>query len=322
MTPLEIRQVSDWAASQTQSHDLFLTDTFHPEQPAFDAFASELARTAPCIRITASDRRRQIPTFFISENIGFSALPLGKELTPFLEALAFLAEPLPLPENLDAQLKRIHRPCHLTLFIAAECPHCPDMVRRLIPLAAHTEHIFLDIIDGHLFPEIAEKHRVLSVPCLILESDFRWTGPVDPGEILTQIIDQDPSRLSAETFRQILEQGEADWISRQMIQSDTLFQGFLDLLLHPEWSVRLGAMVVVEHLTENAPALAARLCPVLMKAFDHVSDISIQGDIFYILGETGNQTTAAWIETKMPGLTHPDLKEAAEDALSAIGDRG
>jgi hypothetical protein len=107
-----------------------------------------------------------------------------------------------------------------------------------------------------------------------------------------------------------------------MIQSDTLFQGFLDLLLHPEWSVRLGAMVVVEHLTENAPAMAARLCPVLMKAFDHVSDISIQGDIFYILGETGNQTTAAWIETKMPGLTHPDLKEAAEDALSAIGDRG
>lgn len=106
-----------------------------------------------------------------------------------------------------------------------------------------------------------------------------------------------------------------------MIQADTLFQGFTDLLLHPEWSVRLGAMVVVEHLTENAPLLAARLVPVLMKAFDDVSDISIQGDIFFTLGEVGDLTAAAWIAQKMPGLTHPDLLDAAKDALSTIEDR-
>lgn len=321
MTPSEIRQISDWASSQTKTHVLFMADTSHPEQPAFVAFASKLSRTAPCIRITSSDRQRQIPTLFISDNIGVSALPLGKELTPFLEALTCLADPLPLPETIQTQLEQISRPCHLTLFIAAQCPHCPDMVRRLIPLAVLCKHIFLDIIDGSLFPEMAEKHRVLSVPCLMLETDFRWTGHVDTGEILTQILDQDPSRLSAKTFRQILEQGEADWISRRMIQSDSLFPGFLDLLLHPEWSVRLGAMVVAEHLTENAPDLAARLGPVLMKAFDDVSDVSIQGDIFFILGEVGNQTTSVWIEQKIPGLTHPDLVDAARDALSAIENR-
>ncbi len=321
MTPSEITQISDWAASQTQTHDLYMADTSHPEQPAFDVFASDLTRTAPCIRITSSDRQRQVPTLFISDNIGMSALPLDKELTPFLEALACLADPVPLPEAIQTRLEQISRPCHLTLFIAAQCPHCPDMVRRLIPLAVLCKHIFLDIIDGSLFPEMAEKHRVLSVPCLMLETDFRWTGQVDTGEILTQIIHQDPARLSAKTFRQILEQGEADWISRRMIQADTLFPGFLDLLLHPEWSVRLGAMVVVEHLTENAPALAARLGPVLMKAFDDVSDISIQGDIFFTLGEVGDQTTSDWIEQKIPGLTHADLVDAARDALSAIEDR-
>jgi hypothetical protein len=36
----------------------------------------------------------------------------------------------------------------------------------------------------------------------------------------------------------------------------------------------------------------------------------------------GDQTTRAWIEKKMPVLTHPDLKDAAKDALSAIQDRG
>ncbi|MFN2436317.1 MAG: thioredoxin family protein [Desulfotignum sp.] len=321
MTPSEIAKITDWAASQTHIHTLFLSDTTHAEQTAFKAFASELTSTAPCIRITPSDRQHQIPTLFISDNIGFSALPLDRELTPFLEALAFLADPVPLPEDTHTLLKQISRPCHLTLFIATQCPHCPDMVRHLIPLAVHSKNIFINIIDGTLFPEIAQAHRVMSVPCLILETDFRWTGQVNTKEILTQMIEQDPSRLSATTFRQILEQGDADWISSRMIQADTLFKGFMDLLLHPEWSVRLGAMVVVENLAEQAPQLAARLSPVLIQAFADVSDISIQGDILYALGEVGDQKTREWIEKKMPVLTHPDLKDAAQDALSAIEDR-
>jgi HEAT repeat protein len=94
----------------------------------------------------------------------------------------------------------------------------------------------------------------------------------------------------------------------------------MDLLLHPEWSVRLGAMVVVESLAEEAPPLAARLCPVLVQAFENQT-VSVQGDILYALGEVGDQTTRAWIEHIMPDLTHPDLVDAAKDALAAIQDR-
>ncbi len=321
MKPSDIRKAADWAASQTRSHTLFLSETRHPGQPAFDAFASELTRTAPCVRVTPSDRPCQIPAFFIADNIRFSALPLEKELAPFLEALGFQAHPSPLPENIQAQLAQLSTPCRLTLFIAVQCPHCPDMVRRLVTLAVHSKHIFLDIIDGTLFPETADAHQVRSVPCLILEPDFRWTGRVDSEEILTQMIERDPSRLSAATFRQILEQGEADWVCRQMIQANTLFKGFTDLLRHPEWSVRLGAMVVVENLAEQAPQLAVHLGPVLMQTFDDVSDISIQGDLLYALGEVGDPETRAWIENRLPGLTHSDLKDAAEDALAAIEDR-
>ena len=218
------------------------------------------------------------------------------------------------------KLEQLSRPCHLTLFIAVQCPHCPDMVRTLIPLAIHSKNIFLEIIDGSLFPETAREHQVMSVPCLILDQGFRWTGHVDPNEILAQAIEQDPSRLSADTFRQILEQGDADWICHQMIQTDTLFKGFTDLLLHPEWSVRLGAMVVVENLAQEAPHLAARMGPVLIQAFDDQT-VSVQGDILYALGEVGNQTTRNWIEKIMPDLTHPDLMDAAKDALEAIEDR-
>jgi hypothetical protein len=321
MTLSEIRKITDWAASRTrQPHTLYLSDTRHKEQPAFDAFASELTRTAPCVRIFPSDRPGRMPGFFVADNICFSALPLEKELAPFLEALSFQADPPVLPENVQAKLTQLSHPCHLTLFIAVQCPHCPDMVRSLIPLAIHSTNIFLEIVDGSLFPETAREQQVMSVPCLILDQDFRWTGHVDPNEILTQAIERDPSRLSASTFRQILEQGDTDWVCRQMIQADALFKGFLDLLLHPEWSVRLGAMVVVENLAEEAPPLAARLCPVLVQAFEDQT-VSVQGDILYALGEVGDLTTRAWIEQIMPGLTHPDLVDAAKDALEAIQDR-
>lgn len=319
MTPSEMTKIKEWADFQAHAIPVSLSDTPHPRQPEFDAFGSELARIAPCVRITRSNRPCEIPAFFIGDHIRFSALPRDRELAPFLEALSFAAAPAPLPGSIRPLVEQIHHPGHLTLFIAAQCPHCPDMVRRLVPPAVHAQQMVLDIIDGTLFPELAEGRQVLSVPCLILEPDFRWTGQVDLKEILTQVSERDPSRLSAATFRQILEQGDADWICRQMIQADTLFQGFIDLLLHPEWSVRLGAMVVVESLAELAPPLAGRLCPVLRQVFDDFEDISIKGDILYALGETGDRQTREWIQHILPGLDHPDLRDAAREALSTIG---
>jgi hypothetical protein len=144
----------------------------------------------------------------------------------------------------------------------------------------------IQIIDGTLFPETAQRDKVMSAPCLILDNGFRWTGAVAAEEVLSMITQRDVSSLSSQTLKTILEQGDADWISQEMIQAGTIFQGFIQLLRHDTWSVRLGAMVVVESLAEENPELALKLCSPLIQAFDH-SDITVQGDILYALGETG-----------------------------------
>jgi len=123
----------------------------------------------------------------------------------------------------------------------------------------------------------------MSTPCLILDNGFRWTGAVTAKEVLTMVTQRDVSQLSSQTLKTILEQGDADWISREMIRAGTLFNGFVQLLLHDTWSVRLGAMVVVETLVEECPDLALELCPILIRAFDD-SAIPVQGDILYALG--------------------------------------
>jgi thiol-disulfide isomerase/thioredoxin len=313
-------KICAWAQKQTHTQKIFLSRTGHPEQAGFDAFTRELARLAPCLKIQPSEQKTHLPAICIADNIHFSALPLEKELAPFLEALTCLAGPLPpLADHIQGKLHLLDHPCRLMLFIALQCPHCPDMVRTLIPLAAHAKKVFLHIIDGSLFPEAARKYEVLSAPCLILNQDFRWTGQTSLKEILDMAIRPDPSQLGPDTLKNILEQGDASWISQQMIQTGHIFEGFAALLLDSTWSVRLGAMVVVETLAEEAPDLAAKLGPILIQAFAD-QEVPVQGDILYILGEVGTRDTKAWIQKILPGLVHPDLKDAARDALAAIED--
>lgn len=314
------KKICAWAQKQTHPQKIFLSRTSHPEQADFDAFTRELARLAPCLKIQPSEQKTHLPAIFIADNIHFSALPLEKELAPFLEALSYLADPLPpLADHIQDKLNLLDHPCRLMLFIALQCPHCPDMVRTLIPLAAHAKKIFLHIIDGSLFPEAARKYEVLSAPCLILNQELRWTGQASQKEILDMVIRPDPSQLGPDTLKNILEQGDARWICQQMIQTGHIFDGFAALLLDSTWSVRLGAMVVVETLAEEAPDLAAKLGPILIQAFAD-QEVPVQGDILYILGEVGTRETKAWILKILPGLEHPDLKDAARDALAAIED--
>ncbi len=296
-----------------------IRETGHPEQRNFLAFSKDFENWSDAVTFQPPQTEADLPGFILKENIVFSALPLSRELDPFLKGLAAIKNPVLFPE-VRQMLDRIDLPCSLTLYIALQCPHCPGMVETLIPMAAYCPKINLHIIDGSLFPEKANEDKIMAAPTLILDGEFRWTGAVAPEEILSMILDRDPSALSTGTLKNILEAGDADWITHEMIASQSIFDGFLGLLLHETWSVRLGAMVVVEAIAEQAPALAGQLAPQLMAAFEK-KDIPVQGDILYALGEVGDENTAAWISQAVGDDAHDDLKDAAKDALAAIAER-
>jgi glutaredoxin len=316
--------ILDWEQKQTQNQEqqtLKLLQTDHGEQTAFESFGNNLSALATSIRVTPTDRKNLLPGFLLKENITYSALPLERELSPFLAGLSCIQtrEPKPSP-SIQTLLENIRIPCHLTLYIAMMCPHCPAVVNTVLPLAVFSEKINLEIIDGTLFPETAQTAKVLSAPCLILDDGFRWTGSVTAEELLSMITQRDVSKLSPQTLRTILEKGEALWICQEMIRAGIIFKGFVMLLQHELWSVRLGAMVVVETLAEERPELALKLCPLLIRAFDRCA-IPVQGDLLYALGETGDMDTRTWIQTILEHLENEELKEAAEDAIESIESR-
>lgn len=316
-----------WAEKNTRPLPLTLLSSDHPEKERFKKFARKLSDIAPMAQVDTidpvnlRDRESTLPGFLIKENITYSALPLDKELPPFLDALSNIQkQKLRLPNEIQGLLDKISIPCTLVLYIALDCPHCPGVVNTIIPLAIFSDKIQLQIIDGTLFPEAAQKDKILSAPCLILDNGFRWIGAVSAMEILSMITQRDPSQLSAETLKNILEQGDAEWIAREMIKANTIFTAFVQLLLHRIWSVRLGAMVVVEILGEKSPDLGLALCPMLIQKFDEM-EIPVQGDILYALGETGDLETKAWIQKILKNFDHQDLKDAALDAMEAIESR-
>ncbi len=309
--------IQDWNAPGNVTIEILATD--HPEQATFTAFARKWKTLSPSIRWEQSDTDATLPGFALKENIIYSALPMERELAPFLKGIENLNDPA-LPQGVKQMLDKVDLPSELTLYIALQCPHCPVMVDMLIPLAAYCENIRLHIIDGSLFPEKAQADKVMAAPCLILDNDFRWTGSVPSHEVINMILNRDPAQLGTDTLKTILEEGRADWITEQMVKSGTLFKGFAGLLLHETWSVRLGAMVVAEAMAEKSPNLCAALAPVLMQEFGR-HDIPVQGDILYALGEIGNLETRAWIVERMDRLDHDDLKDAAQDAVDAIESR-
>ena len=292
--------------------------TDHTEEVQFVNFADQLSGMASRLVIEAEKGEKDLPGFLLKENITYSALPLEKELKPFLEALSQINSNHPLfSDQIKQHLDKIDIPARLKLYIALECPHCPNVVRTVMPLALYCKNIHLHIIDGSLFPETAQNDTVMSSPCLILDDDFRWTGSVSAQEILNMITSRDPSQLSAGTLKTILEQGDAPWIARQMVENGKIFNAFIKLLVHETWSVRLGAMVVVEEIAETDPKLAASLCPALIKLFDK-KNIPIQGDILYALGEAGDIKTKEWISAILPRLEHSDIIDAATEALDTL----
>jgi hypothetical protein len=200
------------------------------------------------------------------------------------------------------------------LFIAQQCPFCPVTVQLITPLLAISKFIDLTIIDCTLFPETAQSNRIQSVPTLLLDKQFRWTGLFVLEEVVDIMTNRDPSKLGSLSLERMLKEGNAAKLAEMMLEKKEIFPSLFDLLTHHKWPVRLGAMVVMEEITSRNPDLAAQVIDPLWERFQHVED-PVKGDIIHVLGESGNHKIAPWMEMVLDGEYDAEVKEAAREAL-------
>jgi glutaredoxin len=285
-------------------------------------FCDQLKLLVPETKIKKeSDTPFQKPALIVGShrNIAYRAAPTGKILHNFLSALTDdLSQHHTVSRPVEALLEQVDLPVILKLYVAVQCPHCPVAMQQLQALALASSRIQLMIIDAEAFPISAREDDVRSVPTIILDDQFRWSGLVDSQELITLCVQRDPSDLSAASLRQLIEEGSAERVAAMMADSGQIFPGLIALLTHPRWSVRLGAMVTVEYLADAAPALAVQMGDLLWAQFQQLSD-QVQGDVVHLLGEITSPVNAERLRGIAGGAYDESVKEAAAEILAEMG---
>ena len=318
-TAIEEKQILKLNDQLSRDITVSLVVSDHPHYYTFKEFCDNLSQLAPRIQIAEKDESPGLPPqIMIGNGLRYQAVPAGHELQPFLEALiAFGSDSWDTAEPAQMRLKKEILPASLTLFIAPQCTICPAVVRQLIPFPMVDDKIQLTIIDGTVFPEIADSQKIQAVPTLLIDDQFRWTGSVPTEEIINTINSRNPASLGAASLENILKEGQASHLAAMMLDGKTIFPAFYDLIIHDKWPVRLGAMVVMEEIADHNPALASQVIDFLWGRFHQQPD-QIKGDILYLLGEIKDRRAVSWLKEVLGGEYNEEVKEAAEEALEKM----
>ena len=317
----EKKQIAALNGRLVRTIDIRLTTSRDSRSQIFMEFSRELVENAPKIRMVfkKNEETDALPGLHIASSVVYHAVPQGTELPPFLDMLAEISEQGGKNPQTEPA-RKLEIPARLKLYVSDMCTFCPAVVRKLLPMAFQNAGIRLDVIDGVLFPEMADTDHIRSVPTLILDDQFRWIGTVDLDELRNTIQRRDPAQLSAETLASMISDGNAYALSEMMLKAGCIFPGFVDLLTHEAFSIRLGAMAAAEEIAESRISLAVQMAALLAERFEQQSDV-VKGDILYIIGASGDDRSIDFLEKISTGDYSKDVKEAAADALEEIRSR-
>ncbi|MFZ7125200.1 MAG: thioredoxin family protein [Desulfobacterales bacterium] len=324
MTPEETGFIDQAAARITTPVEIRLAASGDGRAGEMETFLRALSRRLEHVRFRREDLPEGSPSAMkLPGGVEFLTVPGGAELPPFLESLAWIAsngQGEKLPSAHRNLLDRLSVPCALRLHISRKCPHCPAAVSLWTRIALATSHLRLSVIEAERYPEIVQRDKVRSVPTLVFDDVLRWTGKALPEAVLPALADQDPARLGADALEDIIREGQAAGLARMMSTHRRIFPALLDLLTHPKWPTRLGAMVVMETLAEENPGLAGEAAAQLLERYKNL-DAQVKGDVLYLLGEAGREDVLPFVLAAGSEALDEDLKTAAEEAADRIRER-
>jgi alkyl hydroperoxide reductase subunit AhpF len=315
----QAEDIRQWNEALPGPVDLRLVKTGDERTAPLESFLDGLASLAPQVRtVWESGREGDLPAILIGRSWTFHLVPEGKELSPFLGLLTRIASGRSgLPAEVSASLQRVQVPSVMEIFVTTVCPNCPAVVSRLAPFPLANPRIRVQVVDGLLFSERSRERGIRAVPSVLLPGGVRFTGQVLAREAAEALLQGDPSRMGTEALARMIQAGDAEGLARMMLERRQVFPGVVDLLAGEMFSLRLGAMVALETLAEEAPELARDALESLWGRMEEAHP-SARGDMVYLIGEFGD---AAWIprlESLLESSPPEEFREAVEEALETL----
>ena len=120
--------------------------------------------------------------------IVFHAVPGGHEFNSFVVALYNVAGPgQEVEPSLKESIEAVGKKINLKIFVSLSCTMCPETVMSAQRTAALSENIEAHMFDLVHYPQLKEKYKVMSVPCLVVNDEKVYFGKKNLEE-MTKII--------------------------------------------------------------------------------------------------------------------------------------
>jgi glutaredoxin len=241
-------------------------------------------------------------------------------MPPFLRSLISRSNgKTSLAERTLSELSKFISSTKLEVMVSPTCPHCPIVVGLVNQLAVTSSYLEVTIIDITLFAEFARKYNIRAVPTLVIDGQEQLVGNISEDLLVDKLTNQSPAAFRPDSFRKIVKEGDAEKLAGMMVADGDVYGGALELLADPDWSVRMGMMVVLEEVAMRSPDLVQRAYTYLVDLLDH-GDANQRGDMAYLLGIIGDGRVLDPLKMLLND-ENPEVAEAAFEAVQKIQER-
>lgn len=130
------------------------------------------------------------PAVIFSKNpqIRFVGLPSGHEFRNFLDTILMVSgHDTEIKDEVKEGLKELKEPVDIKVFVTPTCPYCPAAVHTAHQFAALSDKVTSTMIEATEFPELSQKHGVMSVPKIVINDNKSWEGAVPEHIFLKKI---------------------------------------------------------------------------------------------------------------------------------------